>query len=116
MTLHQGGIEAIFLDSMSDMGMQVERPVVPSSIEVSTDEAELKDPQSHPVKVVLKHLDVPEGKVDTEIVRAKFVLGADGTDIIGTMLRVVLTLIILTGAHSWVRKSCGIAMEGEQTG
>jgi len=81
---------------MSDMGMQVERPVVPSSIEISSDEAELNDPQSHPVKVVLKHLDVPEGKVDTEIVRAKFVLGADG-------------------AHSWVRKSCGIAMEGEQT-
>ncbi|TFY54823.1 hypothetical protein EVJ58_g8633 [Rhodofomes roseus] len=95
-TRHQGGIEAIFLDSMAEMGLQVDRPIIPSSIELSSDEAELKDPHSHPVKVVLKHLDVPEGKVDTEIVRAKFILGADG-------------------AHSWVRKSCGIAMDGEQT-
>ncbi|KZT67328.1 hypothetical protein DAEQUDRAFT_673415 [Daedalea quercina L-15889] len=95
-TLHQGGIEAIFLDSMASMGLEVERPVVPSLIEVSKDEAELKDPQAHPVKVVLKYLDVPEGKIDTEVVRAKFVVGTDG-------------------AHSWVRKSCDIVMEGEQT-
>ena len=46
---------------------------------------------------VLKHLDVPEGQADTEIVHAKYVLGADG-------------------AHSWVRKSLGISMDGEQTG
>jgi 2-polyprenyl-6-methoxyphenol hydroxylase-like FAD-dependent oxidoreductase len=32
-----------------------------------------------------------------EIVRAKFVVGADG-------------------AHSWVRKTLGISMDGEQTG
>ena len=61
------------------MGLQVERPIVPSSIELSSDEAELKDPTSHPVKVVLKYLDAPEGGVDTEVVRAKYVLGADGT-------------------------------------
>lgn len=61
------------------MGLQVERPIVPSSIEISSDEAELKDPNSHPVKVVLKYLDAPEGGIDTEIVRAKYVLGADGT-------------------------------------
>ncbi|KZT01975.1 uncharacterized protein LAESUDRAFT_730684 [Laetiporus sulphureus 93-53] len=95
-TLHQGAIEAIFLDSMTSLGIQVERPVVPTSIELSQDDAVLKDPSMHAVKVVLKHLDVPEGKPDTEIVHAKFVVGADG-------------------AHSWVRKSFGIAMEGEQT-
>lgn len=46
---------------------------------------------------MLKKLDVPEGQSDTEIVHAKYVLGADG-------------------AHSWVRKTFGISMDGEQTG
>ncbi|PCH36424.1 hypothetical protein WOLCODRAFT_140412 [Wolfiporia cocos MD-104 SS10] len=95
LTLHQGGTEAIFLDSMAALGVHVERPVVPTSIELSTVEEELKDPNSHAVKVVLKHLDAADA-TETEIVHAKFVLGADG-------------------AHSWVRKSLGIAMEGEQT-
>ncbi|KZT01969.1 uncharacterized protein LAESUDRAFT_730674 [Laetiporus sulphureus 93-53] len=94
--LHQGAIEAIFLDSMTSLGIEVERPVVPTSIELSQDDAVLKDPKMHAVKVVLRHLDIPEGKPDTEIVHAKFVVGADG-------------------AHSWVRKSFDIAMEGEQT-
>lgn len=65
---------------MAAMGLQVERPIVPSSIELSSDEAELKDPSSHPIKVVLKCLSAPEG-ANTEIVRAKYVLGADGTQI-----------------------------------
>ncbi|PCH36421.1 hypothetical protein WOLCODRAFT_108689 [Wolfiporia cocos MD-104 SS10] len=99
LTLHQGGIEAIFLDSMASLGVRVERPIIPTSIELPTVDAELKDPNSHAVKVVLKHLDAAatEGATETEIVHAKFVLGADGS------------------AHSWVRKSLGIAMEGEQT-
>lgn len=29
-------------------------------------------------QVVLKHLDAAEGQVDTEVVHAKFVVGADG--------------------------------------
>jgi phenol 2-monooxygenase (NADPH) len=45
---------------------------------------------------VLKHLDKESGD-DAEIVRVKFVVGADG-------------------AHSWVRKTLGISMDGEQTG
>ncbi|KAI0352108.1 hypothetical protein OH77DRAFT_1409847 [Trametes cingulata] len=95
-TLHQGAIEAIFLDSMKAHGVEVERPIVPTSIELSTSDEELKDPHAHPVRVILKHLD-PQGEHgDTEIVRAKFVVGADG-------------------AHSWVRKSLGISMDGEQT-
>ncbi|KAI0923519.1 hypothetical protein AcV5_009039 [Taiwanofungus camphoratus] len=95
-TLHQGAIEAIMLDSMLSMGVKVERPIVPTSIELSKSEADIKDPASHPVKVVLKHLEAAEGKPDTEIIYAKFVVGADG-------------------AHSWVRKSFDIKMEGEQT-
>lgn len=95
-TLHQGAIEAIFLDSMADMGLRVERPIIPTSIELSEDKTELADPHSHPVKVVLQYLAPEEGHPGTEVVRAKYVIGADG-------------------AHSWVRKSLGITMDGEQT-
>ncbi|TFK71665.1 hypothetical protein BDN72DRAFT_427817 [Pluteus cervinus] len=95
-TLHQGAVESIFIDSMATMGLQVERPVIPTSIQLSEDERILKDPQSYPVRVTLKHLGTNEETLETEIVNAKFLLGSDG-------------------AHSWVRKSFGIEMEGEQT-
>ncbi|KAF8270632.1 FAD binding domain-containing protein [Lactarius quietus] len=94
-TLHQGEIEAIFLDSMKKEGLQVERPIVPIALQISEDPRELADPHAYPVKVVLKHLAKESGD-DTEIVRAKFVVGTDG-------------------AHSWVRKTLGISMDGEQT-
>ena len=47
--------------------------------------------------MTLKHLETEEGQDETEVVYAKYVLGADG-------------------AHSWVRKSLGFSMDGEQTG
>ncbi|KAH9945760.1 FAD binding domain-containing protein [Amylocystis lapponica] len=94
--LHQGGIEAIFLDSMHASGVEVERPIIPTAIGMTQNGAELQDPTSHPVRVVLKNLDPSTGQSDTEVVYAKFVLGADG-------------------AHSWVRKQFNIPMEGEQT-
>ena len=50
----------------------------------------------HILKVVLRNLTRESGN-DTETVHAKFVVGADG-------------------AHSWVRKTLGISMDGEQTG
>ncbi|KIJ21010.1 hypothetical protein PAXINDRAFT_66286 [Paxillus involutus ATCC 200175] len=96
LALHQGGIESIFLDSMKALGVEVERSTMPTAIELSSDESELADPTSHPVKVTLKHLDVDDEDSRTEIVCAKFVVGADG-------------------AHSWVRKTLGISMEGAQT-
>jgi phenol 2-monooxygenase len=49
-------------------------------------------------QVVLRHLDEESrDSDDMEVVHAKFVVGADG-------------------AHSWVRKTLGISMDGEQTG
>ncbi|CAK5283211.1 unnamed protein product [Mycena citricolor] len=89
-TLHQGAIENIFLDSMRELGVQVGRPIVPTELLVDSDKA--GDPSAHAVRVVLKHLD--DGQ--EELVHARFVVGADG-------------------AHSWVRKTFGIAMEGSQS-
>jgi phenol 2-monooxygenase len=76
--LHQGAIESIFLDSMRALGVEVERSTAPTSIEISNDENELADPASHPVRVALQKLDVPEGQPQEEIVHAKYVVGADG--------------------------------------
>ena len=36
---------------MKSLGVEVERSTFPTDIELSTDEAELADPTSHPVKV-----------------------------------------------------------------
>ncbi|KAL5513388.1 hypothetical protein ACEPAH_3787 [Sanghuangporus vaninii] len=94
-TLHQGAIESIFVDSMAEEGVNVERPVQPAALSLSEDESELEDPDSYPVKVVLHKLDA-SGEAETEIVRAKYMLGSDG-------------------AHSWVRKELGFTMDGEQT-
>ncbi|KAF9233477.1 FAD binding domain-containing protein [Melanogaster broomeanus] len=95
-TLHQGAIEAIFLDSMNLHGVKVERPVAPCAISISDDADDLSSLSSYPVKVALERLDMVDEQIRTETVRAKFVVGADG-------------------AHSWVRKAVGISMEGEQT-
>lgn len=83
-TLHQGEIEKIFLDAISEHGVQVERAIVPRSIEVSSDEHVLRDPHAYAVKVVLQHLNRPEGQQD-EAVYAKYVLGSDGT--VASLLR-----------------------------
>ncbi|KAF8435468.1 FAD binding domain-containing protein [Boletus edulis BED1] len=94
-TLHQGAIEDIFLDSMKEHRVEVERPKQPVNIEISDDVDELCSPSSYPVEVTVESLDtVEENK--TEVIHAKFVIGADG-------------------AHSWVRNALGIKMEGEQT-
>ncbi|KAF8201123.1 FAD binding domain-containing protein [Mycena galopus ATCC 62051] len=93
-TLHQGAIENIFLDSMREMGVEVSRPMVPTHLDL--DPTKLDDPNAYAARVVLKYLDPLENGPSTEVVRAKFVVGTDG-------------------AHSWVRKKLDIAMEGSQT-
>ncbi|KAI9567993.1 FAD binding domain-containing protein [Boletus coccyginus] len=95
-TLHQGAIEAIFIDSMSGHGVEVERPKLPVDIEISEDADELSSLSSYPVKVTVERSDAIDEESRTEIIRAKFVVGTDG-------------------AHSWVRNALGIEMEGEQT-
>ncbi|TFL02292.1 FAD binding domain-containing protein [Pterulicium gracile] len=95
-TLHQGAIESIFLDSMRTYGVKVERPIVPTRMELSSNPSELLDPQAYPVKVTVQHSDDSHPERQAEVIHAKFVVGADG-------------------AHSWVRKTFGIEMQGEQT-
>ncbi|KAI0628053.1 FAD binding domain-containing protein [Trametes polyzona] len=91
---HQGGIESIFIDSMREKGLVIDRPTVPTSLELLQDEAQLTDLTKYPVKVTLNRLEGTSSR--EEIVHAKFVVGADG-------------------AHSWVRKTLGIKLEGDQT-
>ena len=37
---------------MRPLGLEIDRPTIPTAIELSEDEAELKDPQAYPVKVL----------------------------------------------------------------
>ncbi|EIM82041.1 uncharacterized protein STEHIDRAFT_103548 [Stereum hirsutum FP-91666 SS1] len=95
-TLNQGAIEKVFLESLLEAGIVVDRPCRPISLAMSTDTKKLDDPHAYPVKVVLEHLDQQNEESEKKVVFAKFVIGTDG-------------------AHSWVRKSLGIQMEGETT-
>ncbi|KAI0664329.1 FAD binding domain-containing protein [Cubamyces menziesii] len=99
-TLHQGFIENTFISDMKTRGLAVDRPTIPTSIQVAacTEKgmANADGVDAHPVKVVLEHLDESQDTCPSEVVHAKFVLGADG-------------------AHSWVRKAMGIEMKGDVT-
>ncbi|KAH7870520.1 FAD binding domain-containing protein [Lentinula edodes] len=87
-TLHQGAIEQIFLDNMQDMDLQVDRSTIPIAIEVN--ENSVSDPDAHPVTI--KNVDSSE----TEVVHAKYVVGADG-------------------AHSWIRRNVQIPVDESST-
>lgn len=50
-TLHQGAIEAMFLDSMRTQGVEVDRGIVPTSMHILKDPKLLQDPASYPVQV-----------------------------------------------------------------
>ena len=79
---------------MHTVGVSVNRPFKPVSIELSEDKNVIEDVDAYPVKVVchfqmlftisltsaqvvLKRID-DDDKSDTEVVHAKFVIGADG--------------------------------------
>ena len=83
----------MFLDSMHTLGVSVNRPFIPVSMELSEDENILRDVDAYPVKVyffqmlftislttvqvVLRRID-DDDKSNSEVVHAKFVIGADG--------------------------------------
>lgn len=51
-TIAQASIEALFIESLKSQGISVDRPIVPSSLEISQDPEELLDPSAYPVKVL----------------------------------------------------------------
>jgi hypothetical protein len=90
----------------------VDRPIYPFALEMSKDVVALADPNAHPIRV---HLSPPDGQGDTEIVNAKFVVGADGA-FPEHYKRKNESDPCFVGAHSWVRKTLGIDLTGEQSG
>ena len=97
LTLHQAAIEDIFQKAMRAMGVEVERSVVPTSLDIV--EEKMSNPEAHAVKVrglhespvlwfnvahrnivVQVYLASP-GSLDAvpnEVVNARFVIGTDG--------------------------------------
>ncbi|KAF5319543.1 hypothetical protein D9619_008576 [Psilocybe cf. subviscida] len=68
-TLHQGEIETVFLDSMRGFGIEVDRPTSPLSMDILG-----ADSGEYPVRTVVQHLD---GSHRTETIYSKYVVGAD---------------------------------------
>lgn len=96
LTLHQGGIEAIFRDAMKSKGIGIRFGTTVASMDVRVEEAaEWADIELRPVTAVLAKANDPAQQPTTEV-RAKFAVGCDG-------------------AHSWTRRWMGHTMEGEQT-
>lgn len=110
---HPEDIEKILRDELINHGIYIQQPVVPVNLCVSADRNEDGD---YPVEVACTYLDEerlrthvvpvnarddcaqkPEYTQRQELVRAKYLVGCDG-------------------AHSWVRKQCGISMEGNPAG
>ncbi|KAF7974514.1 hypothetical protein HWV62_12092 [Athelia sp. TMB] len=114
-TLHQGAIEEIFLDAMKELGLTVDRQTVPLSMQLSTDEAELGDSNAYPVKAnkqfsrekkIVSLIDVMS--------RWYFIVRARNPADPKQKLSAARNSAI-SGAHSWVRKSMEITMQGGQT-
>ncbi|KZV63892.1 hypothetical protein PENSPDRAFT_640249 [Peniophora sp. CONT] len=93
LNIPQGPVEDIMLEPLNAQGIFVERLYSPSDLSISSDEKELQDPDAYPVTAVLKSQDEQK---PSQLVHAKFVLGADG-------------------AHSATRRLAGIKMEGSHT-
>ena len=89
---------------MRESGLEIERSRQPSSLVLSEDEKEIESFDGYPVKVVsfykyapldppadntnkvvVHSLDAPEGEEATEVVRAKYVIGSDGTSLCGAV-------------------------------
>ncbi|KDQ19546.1 hypothetical protein BOTBODRAFT_102719 [Botryobasidium botryosum FD-172 SS1] len=98
----QPRLEGCLRDGMKECGAEVEQGVTPIILEISDDKAILQSPTAYPVKAVGLSEVVDSAAAsqvigtESEVVRAKFVVGADG-------------------AHSWVRQALGIDMIGEST-
>ncbi|MCJ1358089.1 MAG: hypothetical protein MMC33_008087 [Icmadophila ericetorum] len=126
--LHQGRIERFFLDSLKEYSnIEVERGVLPESLELDHSKAE--DHDAYPISVKVRHLTEEEaaptqngGSVSNGLFRSN--LAPDDTDDLirkskeksGTVETIHAKYMVgCDGAHSWTRRQLGFQMEGEQT-
>ncbi|KAK8039839.1 hypothetical protein PG993_008250 [Apiospora rasikravindrae] len=92
--LSQGRIEELLEDRISRKGrLRVERDV--ETLGLTLHKRDDASAETHPVQVTVRQRGGGMGDENVEIVRAKYVIGADG-------------------AHSWTRRQLGLAMRGEQ--
>ncbi|KAF7377670.1 hypothetical protein MSAN_00189900 [Mycena sanguinolenta] len=112
-TLHQGAIESIFLDSMREMGVEVSRPVVPTHLDIDT--TKLDDPNAYAARVSGVKTSRTFGKRDNHGGCAREICRRDRRYTANRCYSISTLKIQYQGAHSWVRKTLNIAMEGSQT-
>ncbi|KAI1101462.1 putative phenol 2-monooxygenase [Jackrogersella minutella] len=131
--LHQGRIERFFLDNIKKYSkdtIQVERGVLPESLEI--DETQIEDESAYPVTVKLRYLteeeSVPEQQVNGSNVsdglfRSSLIHEDDEDELIrksrsraGTGEIVHAKYVIgCDGARSWTRRALGFELQGEAT-
>ncbi|KAI1205331.1 putative phenol 2-monooxygenase [Annulohypoxylon truncatum] len=131
--IHQGRVERFFLDNIkkySKNTIQVERGVLPESLEI--DETKVEDDSAYPVTVKLRHLTEEEStpeqqingsKVSDGIFRSNLIQEDDEDDLIrksksraGTGEVVHAKYVIgCDGARSWTRRALGFELQGEAT-
>ncbi|KAI5861686.1 putative phenol 2-monooxygenase [Durotheca rogersii] len=131
--LNQGRVERFFLDNIKKYSkgtLQVERAILPESLEV--DASKVDDDSAHPVTVKLRHLSEEEStpqqqvngsKVSDGLFRSSLVYEDDEEDLIRKSQSRAETSEIVhakyvigcDGARSWTRRSLGFELLGEAT-
>ncbi|OOF99515.1 hypothetical protein ASPCADRAFT_393357 [Aspergillus carbonarius ITEM 5010] len=94
-TLCQGRIESYLLNFVKrHENVTIEWATVPTSLEISKDKTET--PGFYPIGLRTKSSSMQADEQPERTVQAKYLIGCDG-------------------AHSWVRKQLGLALEGDRT-
>jgi phenol 2-monooxygenase (NADPH) len=128
-SLTQARIETFFLDNLQKYSaIEVERGVIPESLEI--DESKVEDADAYPLTVKLRHLTDPTARSsqpngvtvanglsqsnivedDTKEILRKSKQNSDATEIVRAKY-----VIGCDGAHSWTRDQIGCKLEGDST-
>ncbi|KAI0385733.1 putative phenol 2-monooxygenase [Hypomontagnella monticulosa] len=131
--IHQGRVERFFLDNIKKYSkdtIQVERGVLPESLEI--DESKVEDESAYPITVKLRHLTEQEAtpeqqingsKIADGLFRSNLIQEDDEDDLIrksksrpGTGEVVHAKYVVgCDGARSWTRRALGFELQGEAT-
>lgn len=131
--IHQGRVERFFLDNIKKYSkdtIQVERGVLPESLEI--DKSKVEDESAYPITVKLRHLTEQEATPEQQINGSKIADGLfrsnlihedDEDDLIrksksrpGTGEVVHAKYVVgCDGARSWTRRALGFELQGEAT-